>query len=193
MLDVLFRLLKASPVARNFLYGGLGIRKLQFLIKKSINFCFSCKLFSSSIFNLKTLDPDWIQIRTQWILIRNTEKRPSVFIRSGETLASGGKLLISCWMAGSMALVGPSCFSRSWIYEWQDSSTTVSWSTRENILTTVFRIGKFLGLPDPDPSPRGTDPAPSKNNKKNFLPYCIVTFLWLFICEEWCKCSTFKK
>jgi hypothetical protein len=43
------------------LYGGLGINKLQFLIKKISNF------FSSVIFfqflDIKTLDPDWVQIR----------------------------------------------------------------------------------------------------------------------------------
>ncbi len=49
----------------------------------------------------------------------------------------------------------------------------------------------FLGLPDRHPSVRGTDPYPSiikqKKNKKN-LYRSFVTSLWLFICEEWCKC-----
>ncbi len=108
------------------LFRGLGVSELHFF---------------SSIFGHKNpgsgLDPDSTLLRGQ------------ALIRSGETLASGGKLLISCWMAGSMALVGPSCFSRSWIYEWQDSSTTVSCSTCQNILTTVIRIRMFSGLQDP--------------------------------------------
>jgi hypothetical protein len=45
----------------DILYGGLGIGKLQFLIKKKVNFFFSCKFFS--ILVIKALDPDWIRIR----------------------------------------------------------------------------------------------------------------------------------
>ncbi len=47
VLDVLFSL--------DVLYGGLGITKLQFLIK-NISIFFSCKFFL--IFVIKTLDPD---------------------------------------------------------------------------------------------------------------------------------------
>ncbi len=32
----------------------------------------------------------------------------------------------------------------------------------------------------------------SKNNKKNLYFYCLVTSLWPFVFEKWCKC-TFKK
>jgi hypothetical protein len=38
----------------------------------------------------------------------------------------------------------------------------------------------FLGLPDPDPLVRGTDPDPSiikENSKKNLDCYCFVTSL----------------
>ncbi len=33
-------------------------------------------------------------------------------------------------------------------------------------------------------------PSLGKNSKKNLDFYCFVTFLWLFICEEWCKCTS---
>ncbi len=45
----------------DILYGGLGIGKLQFLIKKKFNFFFSC--FFSQFLVIKALDPDWIWIR----------------------------------------------------------------------------------------------------------------------------------
>jgi hypothetical protein len=41
----------------NILYGGLGIGKLQFLIKKKIKFFFSCNFFSPFLV-IKALDPD---------------------------------------------------------------------------------------------------------------------------------------
>ncbi len=43
----------------DILYGGLGIGKLQFLIKKKKNF--SCNFFQFLV--IKALDPDWIRIR----------------------------------------------------------------------------------------------------------------------------------
>ncbi len=30
----------------------------------------------------------------------------------------------------------------------------------------------------------------NKKRKKNLDFYCFVTSLWLFICEEWCKCTS---
>ncbi len=48
VLDGLFCELEASSVTWTYFYGGLGIGKLQFLIKKKFNFFFSC--FFSSIF-----------------------------------------------------------------------------------------------------------------------------------------------
>jgi hypothetical protein len=46
----------------------------------------------------------------------------------------------------------------------------------------------FLGLLDPDPLVRGTNPDPSKtsskNSKKNLDSYCFVTSLGLFILEK---------
>ncbi len=58
----------------------------------------------------------------------------------------------------------------------------------------VFRIRKFLGLPDSDQLVRGTDPDPSSsiNGMKNLYLYSFVTSVSHFIFEEWCKC-TFKK
>jgi hypothetical protein len=44
------------------LYGGLGIGKLQFLIKKKLIF-FSAEFFFSQFLVIKALDPDWIRIR----------------------------------------------------------------------------------------------------------------------------------
>jgi hypothetical protein len=44
----------------DILYGGLGIGKLQFLIKKKLNF-FSAVIFSQFLV-IKALDPDWIRI-----------------------------------------------------------------------------------------------------------------------------------
>ena len=46
----------------NILYGGLGIGKLQFLIKKKFTFFFSCNFFFQFLV-IKGLDPDWIRIR----------------------------------------------------------------------------------------------------------------------------------
>ena len=46
----------------DILYGGLGIGKLQFLIKKKFNFFFSAVIFSQFLV-IKALDPDWIRIR----------------------------------------------------------------------------------------------------------------------------------
>jgi hypothetical protein len=47
VLDGLFCELQASSVRNlDILYGGLGIGKLQFLIKKKFNFFFSCYFFS---------------------------------------------------------------------------------------------------------------------------------------------------
>ncbi len=73
-----------SPVAwTDILYGCLGIGKLQFLIKIISNFFPAVFLFlvikpwiwigsgSGSVFILKCWI--WIQIRTQWIQIRNTD------------------------------------------------------------------------------------------------------------------------
>ncbi len=46
----------------DILYGGLGIGKLQFLIKKKFKFFFfSCSFFQFLV--IKGLDPDWIRIR----------------------------------------------------------------------------------------------------------------------------------
>ncbi len=45
----------------DILYEGLGIGKLQFLIKKNINF-FSAVIFFQ-FFVIKAPDPDWIRIR----------------------------------------------------------------------------------------------------------------------------------
>jgi hypothetical protein len=45
----------------DILYGGLGIGKLQFLIKKKLNF-FSAVIFFQFLV-IKALDPDWILIR----------------------------------------------------------------------------------------------------------------------------------
>jgi hypothetical protein len=45
----------------NIIYGGLGIGKLQFLIKKKFNF-FSAVIFFRFLV-IKALDPDWIRIR----------------------------------------------------------------------------------------------------------------------------------
>ncbi len=44
------------------LYGGLGIGKLQFLIKKDLIF-FSAVIFFQFLGVIKALDPDWIRIR----------------------------------------------------------------------------------------------------------------------------------
>ncbi len=68
----------------DILYGGLGIGKLQFLIKKKYNFFFSCSFFQFLV--IKALDPYWIRIRIglqpqpldpdpdpeKWIRLRNT-------------------------------------------------------------------------------------------------------------------------
>ncbi len=77
----------------DILYGGLGLGKLQFLIKKNLIFFFSCNFFKFLVIKalvIKALDPDWIQIgsgsvlvsslnlwiririRKKWIRIRNT-------------------------------------------------------------------------------------------------------------------------
>ncbi len=45
----------------NILYGGLGIGKLQFLIKKNVIF-FSAVIFFQFLV-IKALDPDWIRTR----------------------------------------------------------------------------------------------------------------------------------
>ncbi len=45
----------------DILYGGLGIGKLQFLIKKQFKF-FSAVIFFQFLV-IKDLDPDWIRIR----------------------------------------------------------------------------------------------------------------------------------
>jgi hypothetical protein len=45
----------------DILYGGLGIGKLQFLIKKNLIF-FSAVIFFQFLV-IKALDPDWIRIR----------------------------------------------------------------------------------------------------------------------------------
>jgi len=45
----------------DILYGGVGIGKLQFLIKKNLNF-FSAVIFFQFLV-IKALDPDWIRIR----------------------------------------------------------------------------------------------------------------------------------
>jgi hypothetical protein len=54
-----------------------------------------------------------------------------------------------------------------------------------------IRIHMFLGLPDPDPLVRGTDPgillSSSKISKKNLDSYCFVTSLCLFVFEKGCK------
>ncbi len=42
----------------DILYGGLGIDKLQFLIKKTFNFFFSAVIFFQLLV-IKALDPDW--------------------------------------------------------------------------------------------------------------------------------------
>jgi hypothetical protein len=53
-----------------------------------------------------------------------------------------------------------------------------------------IRNPMFLGLLDPHPDP---DPSINKQKmKKNLDFYCFVTSFWLFIFEEWCKC-TFKR
>ncbi len=58
MLDGLFCELQASSVTwtMDILYGGLGIGKLQFLIKKKFNFFFQLSFFKFLV--IKALDPD---------------------------------------------------------------------------------------------------------------------------------------
>ncbi len=59
----------------------------------------------------------------------------------------------------------------------------------------IHRTGRFLGLRYSEIRIRiriRILPSSSKNCKKNLYFYCFVTSLWLFIFEEWCKC-TFKK
>ncbi len=46
----------------DILYRGLGIAKLQFLIKKKFTF-FSAVIFFLQFLVIKALDPDWIRIR----------------------------------------------------------------------------------------------------------------------------------
>ena len=46
----------------DILYGGLGIGKLQFLIKNKCKKIFSCNFFFQFLV-IKALDPDWIRIR----------------------------------------------------------------------------------------------------------------------------------
>jgi hypothetical protein len=62
-LSVGWPLLRAKGFICNLdlLYGGLGIGKLQFLIKKKFNF-FSDVNFSQFLV-IKALDPEWIRIR----------------------------------------------------------------------------------------------------------------------------------
>ncbi len=47
----------------DILYGGLGIVKLQFLIKKNLKFFSAVICFQFLVF--KALDPDWIRIRVR--------------------------------------------------------------------------------------------------------------------------------
>jgi hypothetical protein len=42
-----------------------------------------------------------------------------------------------------------------------------------------FRIRRFLGLPDPDPLVRGTDPDPSIIKQKKVRRTMIPTVLWI--------------
>jgi hypothetical protein len=62
-------------------------------------------------------------------------------------------------------------------------------------LETVFRIRKFLGFPGRN---RLSEvrvrilSSSSQNDKINIDFYSFVTSSWIFIFEEWCKC-TFKK
>ncbi len=64
VLDGLFCELEASAVTwtMDILYGGLGISKLQFLIKKKFNFFFQLFFFFQFLV-IKALDPDPIRIR----------------------------------------------------------------------------------------------------------------------------------
>jgi hypothetical protein len=70
-LDVLFCGLKGLFCSLDVLYGGLGIGKLQFLIEKYVQKNFSCKFCSTLV--IKTLDPDWTQIR-------NTDGKCHIYI-----------------------------------------------------------------------------------------------------------------
>ncbi len=80
LLDVLFWGLKASPLLQlGCSYGGRGISKFLFLIKKYLIF-FYFKFFkflipgsgSGLVFSLKK---GWIRIRNQWARIRNNDKK----------------------------------------------------------------------------------------------------------------------
>ncbi len=54
-----------------------------------------------------------------------------------------------------------------------------------------IRFSRFLGLLDPDPLVRDTDPDPSiikQNSKKNLDFYCFVTSLWLFYLRKMTFC-----
>jgi hypothetical protein len=68
---------------------------------------------------------------------------------------------------------------------------------RQCSVIRIRMIRMFLGLPDshPDPLVTSTDPAPilpssSKNSEENLDLYCFVNSSWLFIFEEWCKCTS---
>ncbi len=56
---------------------------------------------------------------------------------------------------------------------------------KEANYTNIYHSGSIT-VPDPDPS------IIKQKNEENLDLYCFVTSLWLFILEEWCKC-TFKK
>jgi hypothetical protein len=45
-------------------------------------------------------------------------------------------------------------------------------STKNFKLNRIENLARVLGLPDPDPLVRGTDPDPSKISKKNLDLYC---------------------
>ncbi len=70
--------------------------------------------------------------------------------------------------------------------------TVISVEVDAHVLTlhTVFlgHLDPVVRDTDPDPDPSIT----SKNSKENLDFHCFVTSFWLFICEEWCKC-TLKK
>jgi hypothetical protein len=113
----------------DILYGGLGIGKLQFLIKKKFNF-FPAVIFFQFLV-IKALDPYWIRIR---IRIRNPDPVPYWSPTSNSGSGSGFRIRIRILIQyGSRALM------------------TKNWKIRIGLQRQTLD-------PDPDPEKMNTDP-----------------------------------
>ena len=147
----------------DILYGGLGIGKLQFLIKKKFNFFFQLLFF----FNFWSLKPwirigsgsvsgsvltsiwiHWIRIRKKWIRIRNTVSQRHISRSVSKSHESATLILSLRKLAATWSVEAGETWRDS--RAWASPVGAAAWRRRPS---AACRWPRSAAPPAPSPSP----------------------------------------